>query len=407
MLTRPFSQSKTLSCSNSVVDRYLVFPRAETVIMLQYFKKSSKTSTDGSKEQQDDKPAPDAEQDNTSSAVEEHESQEPSKPNPHQDFLPLQEKETSTPHEVNSKPVLSHEDELFLLRVASEGDTPELPPRPTTTTEDATAGEVECGGQREEKSPNNAEAKKWAERWIEWGIKPTQDMALERIRQLTDAAHAASVERQKASDRRVAADTLKSAADAVKIHASTPEVAEERKEEQQEVGSILNRLDLSSINNRVVGVSHDTQKLLESFNQVLKDIVNGVPTAYQDLEKLLTERQGQLDKLYGGLPPFLKSLIKTIPVKVYATLAPQVAAAMSAEQANAKSDSKDKKKKKRFSIPSLKSLIGQKGAVAGMLRSIISFLEMRFPALLTGTNVIVSLAVFSKLLFLPIHIVPS
>lgn len=107
---------------------------------------------------------------------------------------------------------------------------------------------------------------------------------------------------------------------------------------------------------------------------------------------------------------------------MYAALAPQLAAAMTFErggadvnamssasvdaaetsdveeaQASPKTVDKTKKKKKSL-IPSLRNLIGEKGAVAAMLKSILSFLEMRFPALafLTGANVLMSLSVFSK-----------
>jgi len=49
---------------------------------------------------------------------------------------------------------------------------------------------------------------------------------------------------------------------------------------------------------------------------------------------------------------------------------------------------------KRSRIPSLKSLVASQGAVTTMLRSILNFLKLRFPAFVTGTNVLMSLAVF-------------
>jgi len=145
---------------------------------------------------------------------------------------------------------------------------------------------------------------------------------------------------------------------------------------------------------------------------VLKDIVKGVPTAFEDLEKLLNERQGQLDKLYGSLPPFLQALVKSVPVKLYAMLLPQVAAAInmqntasatstasanSATEEKTNSDGpKEKQKKQRSYIPSLKKLVMEKGAVAAMLRSILNFLQLRFPVMLAGTNVLMSLSVFGE-----------
>lgn len=183
--------------------------------------------------------------------------------------------------------------------------------------------------------------------------------------------------------------------------------------ESQDLHKVLSTLNLSAINNRVIGVSKDSQQLLENFVVVLKDIVKGVPTAFDDLEKLLNERQGQLDSLYGSLPPFLQSLVKSVPVKLYAMLLPQMAAAMkmqaSSEDAvgaasfeasnseNEKSGKSKDKEKKRSYIPSLRKLVMEKGAVAAMLRSILNFLQLRFPAMLAGTNVLMSLAVFGDL----------
>lgn len=121
----------------------------------------------------------------------------------------------------------------------------------------------------------------------------------------------------------------------------------------------------------------------------------------------------------------MQTLVRSVPVKMYAVLAPQLAAAIPLDKLGEKSGStgvsvnaaevedvgdlstKDKDKaggkkekevkKKRAFIPTVKNLIAQKGAVAAMLRSILSFLEMRFPLFLTGTNVLMSLSVFGKL----------
>ena len=46
-------------------------------------------------------------------------------------------------------------------------------------------------------------------------------------------------------------------------------------------------------------------------------------------------------------------------------------------------------------VPNLKDLVTKPGAVAGMLRAIMNFLKLRFPAFL-GMNVLYSLGLFSK-----------
>lgn len=382
--------------------------------MLKYFQKSKKEETGKADEPLDE------------TAQKRHEAEE--EKISALEYHPEQEQRPTSSGEDPSQPVLSDADELFLLQVASEGEPPPLPPRPNSSGSISSASAAKeaaavpitdhdtLEASKEaaidaERPTSPASQQTWQARMHDIFTNPQPDLALQRLRQMTADRQAANLQRQRSKDRQSAAATLKAAVDEGRNRSSSPsptrastesaterDIKKEAQSEQKEVSNILDRLNLSSINNRVVGVSHDTQKLLERFNQVLKDIVNGVPTAYDDLEKLLTERQGQLDKLYGTLPSWIQSLVKVVPVKVYAALAPQVAAAMQADdkrKAEEAADEKDgKKKKKRSYVPSLKSLVGQKGAVAGMLRSIIGFLEARFPALLAGTNIIVSLAVF-------------
>lgn len=54
-------------------------------------------------------------------------------------------------------------------------------------------------------------------------------------------------------------------------------------------------------------------------------------------------------------------------------------------------------KKFGFKTPALKDLIGKPGAIAGMMRSVMTYLRARFPAFL-GMNVLWSLALFVLLL---------
>lgn len=210
-----------------------------------------------------------------------------------------------------------------------------------------------------------------------------------------DAANA-SKDKKKApvtdKDRAQFADDLQSAANAAKAAELT-----HAQKEDKELSDILDQLNLSAVNNRVFSFSKESEELLNKFTQVLKDLVNGVPTAYNDLEKLFTDYDNQLKKMYGSLPPFLQNLVKSLPAKLTATLGPELLAA-SAEKPgfdamHAASGSKSKKSKIP-SIPSLKSLVTAQGAVATALRSIVSFLKLRFPALAAGTNVVMSLAVF-------------
>jgi hypothetical protein len=166
--------------------------------------------------------------------------------------------------------------------------------------------------------------------------------------------------------------------------------------EKTDVANILTKLNLSAINNKAFSFSEDSQKLFDRFTQILKDIINGVPTAYKDLELLLTDSDKQLKGMYEKMPPFLQNLIKSLPSKMTATVAPGLAAAMSEKPgADAKKLNVplNERMRSKMRVPPLKNLV--KGdAVVAMLRSILNFLKLRFPTVLTGSNVLLSMAVF-------------
>ena len=202
-------------------------------------------------------------------------------------------------------------------------------------------------------------------------------------------------------DKQKAADDLLLVAENAKS-----EEQKEREKEEQDLTAILDDLNLSAVNNRVFSFSKESEELFNKFKLVLKDIIAGAPTAYNDLEKLFTEYETTLKNMYGGLPPFLQNMVKSLPAKMTAALGPEVLAAASEKpgfdakqkqtwQDGAKSYAK-KKAKQKARIPSLKSLLSAEGAVATMLRSILNFLKLRFPAIMTGTNVVMSLAVCCK-----------
>jgi hypothetical protein len=178
----------------------------------------------------------------------------------------------------------------------------------------------------------------------------------------------------------------------------------EAKKEEEDMATVLEKLNLAAVNNRVFSVSEETQELLQRFNQVFKDLVNGVPTAYDDLESLLTNGDRQLQRTFNHLPGFMQKLITQLPSRMRETIAPELMAAAAARAeksgmntANAAKAAKaaGAAKKMGFKTPTLKDLVGKPGAIASIMRSIITFLRARFPAFL-GMNVLWSLALFGK-----------
>ncbi|KAG9199499.1 hypothetical protein G6514_008462 [Epicoccum nigrum] len=308
-------------------------------------------------------------------------------------------------NETGAEPVLDEEDEKFLERLAAiasepEGTPPPLPGRPAVVVDEK--GQQKVGKDAQEALMDGADKialpKSPAEK------RPLSSyFSLPKFAKKTDKEQDATAKDKKGkakvtqAERNELADTLLAAAQKSKA----AEEAEVEKE-TQDLTKILEELNMSAINNRVFSFSKESEELLHKFTLVLKDIVNGAPTAYNDLEKLFTDYDAQLKKMYGGLPPFLQNFVKSLPAKMTATLGPELLAA-SAEKPGfdakqrAAAGEGSKSKKSRLpgvpKIPSLKQLVSAQGAVATALRSIVNFLKFRFPALATGTNLIMSLAV--------------
>lgn len=169
-------------------------------------------------------------------------------------------------------------------------------------------------------------------------------------------------------------------------------------DDQKEVGVLLDKLNLSAINNRVFSFSNQTQKIYQDFTVVLKDMINGGPTAYHDMEKLFKENEGHLGELFAGMPPFVHTLVKNLPNSIAPAMMSSssgnedVKTKVESASAQDSSESRDSKKQKRY-VPGLKHISEEKGAVASMLSSIVNFLKLRFPLAITGTNVVMSMSV--------------
>lgn len=303
----------------------------------------------------------------------------------------------------SEEPVLSEEDELFLNKIVAEENPPALPPRPAKISEDITPPVKDAqialmdGAQNialpqtppevsEEPNmmdPGARESRPTRSTWS-WLRRDSRDTRREHT-----AAGLSDI-----------AQNLKSAdAEPNEDHVVDDK---EAKKEEEDMAIVLERLNLAAVNNRVFSISDDTQELLHKFNQVFKDLINGVPTAYDDLEKLLTNGDRQLQKTFNSLPSFLQKLIEKLPETITKGLGPEMmatAAAAGSQQSSANAEKAGKAAgsaaKTGLKIPSLKDLTGKPAALATMLRSIITFLRTRFPAFM-GMNVLWSLAMFGK-----------
>lgn len=198
--------------------------------------------------------------------------------------------------------------------------------------------------------------------------------------------------------RQTTAEDLHDVAEGLKSRPSTSEGSEdaEARKEEEDMTIVLEKLNLAAVDNRVFSISEETQDLLQRFNQVLQDLMNGVPTAYHDLESLLTNGDKQLQKTYNSMPSFLQKLVEKLPETMTKGIAPEMMAA-AAERASSYGINLEKSGKaagtaaKFMKTPSLKDLVTKPGAITGLLRSIMQFLKTRFPAF-AGVNVLWSLA---------------
>ncbi|TIA65156.1 hypothetical protein D6C76_09486 [Aureobasidium pullulans] len=194
---------------------------------------------------------------------------------------------------------------------------------------------------------------------------------------------------------------------------ATEQTPEAKEQNEREVSVLLDRLNLSAINNRVFSFSDQSQKIYGEFTLILKDIVNGAPTAWEDLEGFIKENEKHLEGMFKNMPPFVQTLVKSLPAKFASSMGPEIMAmagdkpgndlkqrmdaaskASSSASAGVQNLNLDVKKKQKRKVPGLKDLASQKGTVTSMLTNIVNFLKVRFPAFVTGTNVVMSLAVF-------------
>jgi hypothetical protein len=310
-------------------------------------------------------------------------------------------------------PVISEEDEHFLTRVISaEGTPPPLPDRPSFGPEagDSTnnqaqmvvhdgngTAEPEGNGTTEpvlDKEPVKDKGKGKGKENEKSNAKKSNRFSF-ITRSLTRKVRSPLYRR-----RSIPTNTSQKKDGLSPKPVVTPE---EAASEEDDIIRVLNDLNLAAVNNRAFSLSKESQELVQKFTVILKDLVNGVPTAYDDLVHLLDDSQGTLAKSYDHLPSFLQKLITQLPTKLTGSLAPELLAVATEAQAfsTASTSGGLGAAAKSFLKPtSLKDLVTKPGAVVGLLKTIMNALKLRWPAFM-GTNVLLSLGLFGKLSLYP------
>ncbi|CAI4210683.1 unnamed protein product [Parascedosporium putredinis] len=174
--------------------------------------------------------------------------------------------------------------------------------------------------------------------------------------------------------------------------------------EQKDLSRVLRSLGLTTDeDDRALSLTPDVASLAKRFTLVLKDLANGVPTAYGDLVSLIEDRDGLLDRTFEKLPGPLQKLVMQMPDKITASFAPEVlkaAAAAQGKEVDVKGEGGLKDAAMSLlTVRGMQEMVTKPGAIAGMLRSIVNALKLRFPAFI-GTNLLWSVSVFLLLFVL-------
>ncbi|KAK4448089.1 Nse1 non-SMC component of SMC5-6 complex-domain-containing protein [Podospora aff. communis PSN243] len=285
-------------------------------------------------------------------------------------------------------PLLDDDDKNFLERLTAtlswddddeeEGPKPALPPR--VKTPDLTW---------------DSDSESFRREAVDTAVKEQEDTKPKKTNRLSQLLR-----------RNKKGDTDLVPAKSTSLAVPSPEVDREK----DDLTKVLDDLNLSARNNRAFSLSDESTELMKKFTVILKDLVNGVPTAVNDLTALLDDPDNTLAKNYEKLPSSLKKLVTQLPEKLSSTLAPELLAVAAEAQGLSKEDAAAaaaggaaggiKGAAKRLLVPkNLKEMVTKPGAIVSMLRGIMNALKVRWPAFM-GTNVIWSLALFLLLFVL-------
>ena len=311
---------------------------------------------------------------------------------------------TTTTPPAKPTPILDDDDERFLEKLTSffhdhhddddDAPKPALPPR-VATPDISQIWDSDSESFRREERATTSTTTATQEKPAETATKKPN-----RLSVLLSRVHPS----KKTTSTDLVPTNTPDSKDKSKLGVPSPEVDTER----DDLTRVLDDLNLSAKNNKAFSLSAESTELLQKFTLVLRDLVNGVPTAVHDLTSLLDDKDGALADNYEKLPSSLKKLVTQLPEKLTSTLAPELLAVaaeaqgLSAAEAGAAGAGTAGLKgaaKKLMTPRNLKDLVTKPGAVVSMLKGIMNALKLRWPAFI-GTNVIWSLALFLLLFVL-------
>lgn len=300
---------------------------------------------------------------------------------------------TSTPE----GPVLTDDDELFFERLTHEGryadedgKRPPLPPRAKTPDYSWDSSDAEGDSLRQGKKgqggPGMAVVDSSKDSSATSGGGNTDDKKSSGKSRLAFWARRPTIANHKTKTQ-----TLEPGSPAAALSPA------EEARESEDLSRVLDDLNLAARNNKTFSLSQDSQELVGQFTVVLKDLVNGAPTAAADLRHLFEDHDGTLARNYEKLPGSMKKLVTSLPAKLTGSLAPELLAVAAESQGLRGADAPTggiKDQAMKLVMPkNLSDLVTKPSAIVGMLKAIMNALKLRWPAFI-GTNVIWSVALF-------------
>lgn len=295
----------------------------------------------------------------------------------------IREQKGKAPEEPRNEVLPPDDESFFEALISADGPAPPLPPRPELTWEASSVVRRSADVSPAESADEGTPA-------AEEGDKDSKE---------DEAKEAKDKDKGKKKKHRSILPFFKKKDDTLKPDAVSPD--EEAKEER-DISRILRTLNLASEGDRAVSLTPDISAVAHRFTLILKDLSAGVPTAYGDLVGLIEDRDNLLDKTFSKLPSSLQKLVMQMPDKVTASLAPEVlAAAAKAQGVEVAAEAGLKEAAMSLlTVRGLQEMVTKPGALAGMLRSIVEALKLRFPAFM-GTNLLWSVAIFCEFTLRP------
>ncbi|KAJ1304771.1 hypothetical protein OPQ81_005907 [Rhizoctonia solani] len=310
---------------------------------------------------------------------------------------------------------LDKKDEQFLAEAVEKSPPPSQPSTPATTV-DSLFEESKMDWNRE----RYRRSESWGQTIRRWGaLGRTGSSSSISKKDMASPTPASSLPETPSESPK----PTTTGASAGATDPATPEPALTK--EQQDLAEVLDSLNMQAGQQGIAFTTPDTRALLQQFTQIIKDIINGVPTAYNDLIEFLESSSTQLSKEWNSLPSSFQKLIRSLPLgippDVFAAMTAAAAVPATAEQPGTESAPKasaglggklnpmsmftktnPKTGAKSRTLPSpgqVKELLGTGGGIATILRSIVTFLKTRFP-MLAGTNALMSMGVSILMLLL-------